>query len=509
MANIPHPIPASARSITIDHPTTAHRFTLLAVILAIAFMAMPLISASEAAAERAVTGSFSSVVKQVSPSVVTVSTSKTVRNRGNPNLDEDQQNMLRRFFGFGPGAGDEDEGGGRGGRGFKQQALGSGVIVSADGLILTNNHVIDGADDIKVSLANGHEEYSAKLIGTDPKTDLAVLRIEVGKKLPVISFGDSDKAEVGDLVLAIGNPFGVGQTVTMGIISARSRGLGLAAYEDFLQTDASINPGNSGGALIDITGKLIGINTAILSPSGGNLGIGFAVPINLARGIMDGIVTKGKVVRGFLGVRIQPVTADIAESFKLPNEEGVLVGEVTEGSPAGKGGIKKGDVITAFNDNKVDDPRHLSLMAAQTAPGAKVELSVLRDSKPLKIEVTVGEMPSSGESDDTKEAITHGKHAVRGKLGVRLTDLDEQKRDRLEIPATVHGALIGEVLPDSPAAEAGLAPGDVIVEIARKAVQNAAEAAAAIGDASGKILLQVWNKNGMHYVVVHPAKDEK
>jgi serine protease Do len=459
--------------------------------------------AVEAAPERVGPVSFAPVVKQVAPSVVTVMSTKTVKPR--MQLSGPDEEQLRRFFGPGfPGlpGGPGDE------RGRKQQGLGSGVIVSADGLILTNNHVVDEADGIKVALANGHEEYDAKLIGTDAKTDLAVLRIEVGRPLPVITFGDSAKAEVGDLVLAIGNPFGVGQTVTMGIVSARSRGLGLADYEDFLQTDASINPGNSGGALVDATGKLIGINTAILSPSGGNLGIGFAVPINLARGIMNSIISTGKVVRGYLGVMIQPVNADIAKAFKLPNEDGALIGEVVDDGPAAKAGIKAGDVVTSFNDTRIDDPRRLRLLAAQTAPGAKASLTVLRDGKPLKLEVTLGELPGGNEVAESKDTVP-GKHGGRARLGIRLTDLDEQKRERFEIPANVNGALIGEVVPGSPAAEAGLKPGQVIIEADRKPVKSSSEVVAAVGEASGSLVLRVWSKDGVHYTVVHLAKDDK
>lgn len=444
--------------------------------------------------------SFAPVVKQVAPSVVTIFSSRTVKHQAMqlpPGMDE---GMMRRFFNQDPRSGSGDE------REQKEQGLGSGVIVSADGLILTNNHVIADADELKVALSSGHEQYLAKVIGADPKTDVAVLRIDVGHPLPSIVFGDSSKAEVGDLVLAIGNPFNIGQTVTMGIISARGRGVGLADYEDFLQTDASINPGNSGGALVDASGKLIGINTAIISPTGANNGIGFAVPINLARGVMDSLVTKGKVVRGFLGVMIQPVTADIAKAFMLPNEDGALVGDVVVDSPAAKAGIKAGDVVTTFNATHIGDARQLRLLASQTPPGTSIALALLRDGKPLKLDVTLQEMAVAKSDGAEHDGAAHAKHDGRVKLGVGMSDIDPASRERLDIPAQIQGALITEVVPGSRAETAGLKPGLVVLEINRKTVTSAAEAASAISAAEGAVVMRVWSKEGILFMVAHAPK---
>src|SRR5436190_18874708 len=319
--------------------------------------------------------SFSPVVKKVAPSVVNVFTTKTVRNpmpEITPFFDDP---FFRRVFGqpFGGEAGRRQP------RTFKERSLGSGVIVTKDGYILTNNHVVDGADEIKVAREKEKKQYTAKVVGRDPKTDIAVLKIEA-KDLPFITFADSDKIEVGDVVLALGNPFGIGQTVTLGIVSATGRGgMHIEDYEDFIQTDAAINPGNSGGALVDAEGRLIGVNTAILSRSGGNQGVGFAIPANLARSVMDQIIEKGKVERGFLGVKLQDLTPEFAQQFNVPENSGALVGDVTPDSPAEKAGIKTGDIIVEFDGKDVRDSRHLKLQVAQTHPGKTVPVKVLRD----------------------------------------------------------------------------------------------------------------------------------
>src|ERR1051325_1800946 len=306
--------------------------------------------------------SFAPVVKRVAPSVVTIYSTKNVENRfrNSPLFDDP---FFRRFFGFGDGDeenGDEPTppprggrrrpggGGGGGGRGggrqFQEQSLGSGVIVSSDGYILSNNHVVEGADEVKVSLGEGRADLVAKVIGTDPPTDISVLKVDA-KDLTPVTITDSANLQVGDTVLAVGNPFGVGQTVTMGIVSAVGRGgFGIVDYEDFIQTDASINPGNSGGALVDVEGRLIGVNTAIISGTGANMGIAFAVPANMARSVMDRIIKDGRVIRGFLGVGIQPVTPELAQMFNLPNQSGALVSEVRPKTPAAQAGIEAGDV---------------------------------------------------------------------------------------------------------------------------------------------------------------------
>ncbi|MEW6303279.1 MAG: DegQ family serine endoprotease [Verrucomicrobiota bacterium] len=446
------------------------------------------------------TTSFAPVIKQVAPSVVYVYTTKTVKE--NPRADFGPLFMdpfFRQFF-------DADPRYNRRPREHQENGLGSGVIVSEDGYILTNNHVVDGADEVKVALAKSKEEYTAKVIGTDPATDIAVLKIDA-KGLPAVTMTDSDNLEVGDIVLAIGNPFGVGQTVTMGIVSATSRGgFGIVDYENFIQTDASINPGNSGGALVDATGRLVGINTAIISRSGGNQGIGFAVPANMARLVMERIIKDGKVVRGFLGVNIQPVTADLAKAFNVPTQNGALVAGVSPNTPAAKAGLADGDVIVEFNGKKVEDSRHLRLMVSQTPPDTKVNLKALRDGQPKSFTLTLGELPSEriagqipGKSWKSRDTDTLD--------GVTVADIDSQARRQHRIPTEVRGALVTDVDPGSPSYRAGLRAGDVIESINREDVQNADHAVRLSEKAIGRpALLKVWSPNlgGSRFLMVQP-----
>jgi serine protease Do len=414
----------------------------------------------------------------------------------NPLLEDP---FFRRFFG-------DDSGDQAQPRDRKAQSLGSGVIVSPDGYILTASHVVEGADKVKVSLASGERDFDAKVVGTDPPTDVAVLKIEAKHNLPVIPIADSDQLEVGDTVLAIGNPFAVGQTVTMGIVSGVGRnGLGITGYENFIQTDAAINPGNSGGALVDAEGRLIGINTAILSKTGGSMGIGFAVPVNLARNIMDRLVTEGKVTRGYLGINIQPLTPELAKQFHLPDESsGVMVGGVSPDSAAEKAGLKDGDVILQFNGKKVSEPSSLQLMVAQTPPGSKVNLQILRSAENGKtsektVSATLAELPkeylaTTDEGGNPKERSQTGTDALDG---VEVTDVDGRVRRQLDIPRNVEGALVSNVSQDSNAAAGGLRPGDVILEIDHHAVKSSDEAVQLAEKAKGdQILLRVWSRPG-------------
>ncbi len=456
--------------------------------------------------EAKITTSFAPVIKKVAPSVVNIYSTKTVRvnPRMMPFFDDP---FLRRFFG---GEFDDNPQDNRGRpRTREEQSLGSGVIVSEDGYILTNNHVVDGADEIKVVLADDKKEFAAKLIGTDPQTDVAVLKVD-GKSLPAVTTADSDQLEVGDVVLAIGNPFGIGQTVTMGIVSATGRGgFGVVDYEDFIQTDASINPGNSGGALVDAEGRLVGLNTFIISRSGGNQGVGFAVPINLARSVMERLTRDGKVVRGFLGVKLQPlVTAELAKQFGLPDQNGALISEVMPDTPAAKAGLKEGDFIVEFNGKKVEDNRHLRLMASQTAPKTKVTLKVIRDGKDKTFTVTLGElsdkenpqgMRKSSQSDVEQDTLD----------GVEVADLDAQWRREFDIPANVRGAVVTNVDEDAPAYRAELRAGDVVLEIDRKPVRNADDAVKLSKDLKSSVLLRVWSKGGSRYLVVDNTKHRK
>ena len=442
--------------------------------------------------------SYASVIKQVAPSVVKVLVTERAKNVPMPAHPFFNDPLFREFFApFGnpyddSRPGPNRRGGQRTQRQPEQTGLGSGVIVSADGYVLTNAHVVSGADEIKVSLNDGRE-LKARLVGADPKTDLAVIKIDAAD-LPAATFADSDQLEVGDRVLAIGNPFGIGQTVTSGMISALGRGIGIIAdgdgYEDFIQTDASINPGNSGGALTDVRGRLIGINTAILSRSGGFQGIGLAIPSNLARGVMEQLVTNGKVIRGFIGVRLQPLTPMMAEQFKHKNSDGALVTDVTLDSPASKAGIKTGDVITEFNGRPVKDGRALRLAVAAVTPGTSAPIVVNRDGKEEKLTVKVGNQPGADEDAGTL-------------AGVAVADIDSRARRAFGIPGNITGAIITDIDPDSAAAAAGLRPGDVIQEINRQPVSNAEDAVRLTENPpSKKTLLRVWSQRATRFVLV-------
>ncbi|HEU0273520.1 MAG TPA: Do family serine endopeptidase, partial [Candidatus Udaeobacter sp.] len=389
------------------------------------------------------------------------------------------------------------------------QGLGSGVIVSPDGYILTANHVVSGAEEIMVGLGTELRKYKAKKVGTDPGTDVALLKIEE-KNLPAITFADSDKARAGDIVLAVGNPFGLRQTVTMGIISAIGRGgMGIVDYENFIQTDAAINMGNSGGALVDMKGQLLGINTAIFSRSGGNQGIGFAVPANLAREVMQSLREKGRVVRGYIGASVQPLTPELADAMKLKGEPtGALVGEVVPNSPSQRAGIKTGDVITAVNGKKVADARELRLMIGTMAPGTKVQIEVNREGQTKTLNVQLAEMPATSAEQGAEvspgESPQPEKTTVFG--GVAVADITDDIRSALNLPRDIQGAVIAEIDSDSPAAKAGLHEGDVIQEVNKQPVKNAKDLVAANKGLkpNEKILIRVYSQGRSGYVALEP-----
>jgi serine protease Do len=439
--------------------------------------------------------SYADVVDRVAPAVVTIYAERHVRApRQFPFFNDP---FFRRFFGPPP---EESSG-----RGQVQRGLGSGVTVSQDGYIITNHHVVDGAEDIRVEYVGG-KTHRAKLIGSDAPSDLAVLKIDASN-LPVLPLGDSDKVRVGDVVLAIGNPLGVGQTVTAGIISAKGRSTGLSdgSFEDFLQTDAPVNRGNSGGALVNTASELVGINSQILSPSGGNIGIAFAIPSNMARDVRDQLIKSGKVQRGQLGVSIQPLTEDLAAGFGLKDTDGVLVGDVVAGSPAQKAGIRPGDVIREIDGQKVNDPNRLRNEISSKRPGTEVTVTLIRDKQEQKVKVRLGEYqgPSNRRSDDNDGG---GGSADGGqsRLGLSLQPLTPDMARQLGVRGVSSGLLVREVDPSSPAGEAGIAPGDVIVEANRQPVKSIDELQKVAGRSS-TILLRINRQGTNAYVTVRPG----
>jgi len=422
----------------------------------------------------------------VKPAVVNISSTKTIKTPGfrSPFFDDP---FFRRFFG-------DDFGHFGQPREYKQSGLGSGVIVDKEGYILTNNHVIKDADEIKIKLSD-KREFKGKVIGTDSKTDLAVIKIN-SNHLPVLKLGDSDKLKVGETVIAVGNPFGLNETVTSGIVSATGRAnVGIADYEDFIQTDAAINPGNSGGALVNVKGELVGINTAIFSTSGGYQGIGFAIPSNMAKVVMDNLIKKGKVVRGWLGVSIQPVTPDLARQFGIKEDKGVLIGDVVEEGPAEKAGIQRGDIIIEYDGKEVSDPSALRNSVAATAPGEKVSLKIIRDGKKLTFNVTIAELPADMEK-------LHGKFDNPLK-GVMVQSLTPELKKNLNIPKRISGVIVTDIEEGSPA-EGILMSNDVIIEVNRKRINNMKDYEAVVSriKPGNDILLLVFRNGSSIYITL-------
>lgn len=416
---------------------------------------------------------FTEVAKAVTPAVVNITTviGDKISGRSGQN---DLRDRMEEFFGgpngpLGPKFRGPQGPQGEPPRGFHGGGQGSGVIVSPDGYVLTNNHVIDSAREVTVTLPD-KREFPGKIVGTDPKTDLAVVKIDA-KNLPTIPWGDASKLQVGEYVLAVGNPFGLNSTVTLGIVSALGRGrMGITQYEDFIQTDAAINPGNSGGALVNTRGELVGINTAIFSQSGGYQGVGFAVPTSMGQPIYESLLTHGKVVRGYLGIGIQDLNQDLAKSFGVPNGKGALVSDVKEDSPADHAGLQQGDVITSYQAAPVEDAVALQRLVTKTTVGAKVPMKVLRDGHEKEITVTIGEQPG-----DPKIAKADGEVKEYAFAGVAVQDLDRDTAKELGIKGKAQGVVVTSVEPDSAADKAGLVPGDVIREINRQPVKSAKE----------------------------------
>jgi serine protease Do len=464
---------------------------------------IPVFADTSRAAETGPITTFAPVVKRAMPAVVNISSSKVVKEQGEEGQGGQglfNDPFFRQFFGGRMPQGQMQP------RSQRATSLGSGVVVSPDGYILTNNHVVEGATDVKVSFAD-KEEYPAKIVGADKYSDIAVLKINKSG-LTTLPFADSNHAEVGDVVLAIGEPFGLpgSQTVTMGIISAKGRaGLGIERFEDFIQTDASINRGNSGGALIDTRGDLVGINTAILSgESGGNQGIGFAIPANMAKSVMDQIMTKGKVTRGFLGIVPQQLTPEMAKDLDAPNAHGVAITQVEPNSPAQKAGLKVGDVITAVNGNPADDVNSFRLQVAGFAPNTTINLKVERNGQALNVPVTLGEFNLDAENKGDGEGNLPGGGEKGALKGLSVQALTPDLRQQLQTPEGTQGVVITDVDPDSAAAAAGLQQGDIVVQVNRKPVTTVSEfnSAVSAGASHESTLLLVKRGQGTSFVVV-------
>jgi serine protease Do len=437
---------------------------------------------------------FVSLAEKLMPATVNISTSTAPKRKMQQYHNFQGDERLREFFGD-----DFFE------RFFDQmpqgdtpsKSLGSGFIIDKEGYIITNNHVIEGADEIRVKLSD-KEEFEATIVGKDKKTDIALIKIAPPPGLPVVTLGDSDSLKVGEWVMAIGNPFGLDQTVTVGIVSAKWRKLGMGPYEDFIQTDAAINQGNSGGPLFNTRGEVVGVNTAIFSTSGGNIGIGFATPINLAKSVVKQLKEKGRVVRGWLGVIVQTVTPDLAKSFGLDQKEGALVADIDAAGPAAAAGIRKGDIIVAFNGTPIKEMDQLPLLVAQTPVGSKGELTIIRDGKKISKAVEIGELKD-------EEGIAQADEGGSDDIGMELSDITDALARRYDI-GEAEGVLVTFVEPASPAAQAGVRPGDVITQVNRKDILNLEDYNKCLSDArkqkKDKILLLVARGESSQFVVI-------
>ncbi|MBV8550111.1 MAG: Do family serine endopeptidase [Acidobacteriaceae bacterium] len=452
--------------------------------------------------------SFADIIEKASPAVVKISMTRIVKaQQGNNPLMSDP--FFRQFFGDGSGRP----------RSQREEGLGSGIIISPDGYILTNNHVVDKATSLKVTLSDGRE-FSGKAVGTDPQTDVAVVKID-SSNLPILPFANSDSARVGDLCFAIGNPFGQDHTVTMGIVSAKNRSLERGSYiQNFIQTDAAINPGNSGGALINANGELIGMNTMILTGGsggfggeGGNIGLGFAVPSNLAKQVMDQLIKNGKVSRGYIGVTLQDLTPDLAQQFGLKDGHGAIVNNVTAGSPGDKAGLKSGDVITAINGHKVENSDELTLDVISHPPGSSVTLDLLRNGQPTTIKVTLAQRPGGVNWDQNKDEQKNnndsdndnGNDGSVTERGITVEPLTPDIAQQVGVPSSTKGVVVNNVDQASPAADAPLQQGSIIIAVDRKSVASVSDFRKLMSAASGKpVLLTINNGGTVTFAVVQP-----
>ncbi|MEK7819622.1 MAG: DegQ family serine endoprotease [Pseudomonadota bacterium] len=462
-------------------------------------------------AARAAPDSFADLAADLLPKVVNISTSQTIEGRGfeMPQLPPGSpfEDFFKEFFDRNPGAQPQQ-------RPRRATSLGSGFIVDPAGFVVTNNHVIQDADEITVVLHDG-TRLKAEVVGRDAKTDIAVLKVAPTTKLSATKFGNSDKARVGDWVIAIGNPFGLGGSVTAGIVSARGRDINAGPYDDFIQTDASINRGNSGGPLFNLEGEVIGINAAIFSPSGGSVGIGFSIPTATAEPVIRQLIKGGEVKRGWLGVHIQAVTDEIAETLGMKSATGALVASVIKGGPAEKSGLQAGDVVLKFDGREVGEMRRLPRLVADTEVGKKVPVVVWRNGRETKLDVTVGQLEEEakvaarGDKKGGKKG-GNGNGVVVGDLGLTVTEANPRARERFKIEKEVKGVIVIAVEEEGPSAEKGIRPGDVIVEVGQQEVTKPADIVARIRDAkkAGRksVLLLVEGQGGLRFVAVRLGK---
>lgn len=462
------------------------------LLLGLMIMTGPLITPADSAMEdprqrlESLGQAFRDVSKKISPAVVYISTVYTMESLPEQYQELFENEFFRRFFGI-PRQ-----------REHQRRGLGSGFIISEKGYILTNNHVVEKAEEITVTLPD-KREFKAEVIGTDPMSDVAVIKIEA-TNLPTAELGDSSTAQVGDWVIAVGTPYGLSQTVTAGIISAAGRAnIGIVDYEDFFQTDAAINPGNSGGPLVDIAGRVIGMNTAIFSKSGGYQGIGFAIPINMVRGIKESLIQKGRVVRGWLGVSIQPVTKDIADSFGLKTAEGVLVADVTKDSPAENAGVQRGDIIVSLDKEPVENPTALKNLVAQKEVDSNVPLTVIRNGKKKTLEVKIGELASEEQTEQSKSDSPES-----APLGIQVQELTPDIAAQLGYEQE-KGVIVAAVKPGSPAAGANIQRGDLIQEINQIPVDSVESYTKAVSKGE-KFLFLIRRGENTFFAVIKPAQ---
>jgi serine protease Do len=494
---------------------TVHRRTLLAAAVSAALISATALNGVFAVPEASLnvtnentlvqTSSFANLIQSVKPAVVNISVAGKQTAGASvpkPNFEfppgSPFEDLFRHFFDGSPNE-SPDFGGAP-----QTRAMGSGFIIDASGYVVTNHHVIDDGNTITVTLNDG-SQYAAEVVGTDPKTDLALLKIDTEKSLPSVSFGDSDHARVGDWVVAIGNPFGLGGTATTGIISARGRDIQSGPFDDYIQIDAPINRGNSGGPLFDTSGRVVGVNTAIYSPNGGSVGIGFAIPSAMVSSVIEQLRAEGRVERGWLGVSIQPVDADVANSLEMSNPQGALIANVATGSPAAEAGLRPGDVILSFNGKKVSKMKDLPWLVADVKAGKKVKIEVWRDGKQRTLKAIIQSTP---EQNAKRASVSNPEKGSAGKLGLKLAAISSDLRQRYRIPSDSKGVLILGVVPNSPADAKGLRAGDIISMVGQTRVDTPEDVVREVKKASVKskaILLLVQREDREQFVALNLA----